>query len=42
MVLLYPWRVRMVLLAPEVDSVPLDVCCDQCCVDTRTMVRSGI
>ena len=33
------WKFRMVLLAPEVDSVPSDVCCAQCCGDTRTIGR---
>ena len=39
---LYPQKVKMALLAPEVDSVPSDVCCDQCCGETMTIVRSGM
>ena len=42
MVFLYPQKVRMVLLAQDVDSVPLDVCCAQCCGETRTIGRSRI
>ena len=42
MVFLYPLKVRIVLFALEVDIVPSDVCCAQCCGDTSTIVRSGM
>ena len=41
-VLLYHRKFRIELLAPDVDSIPSDVCCAQCCGDTRTIGRPGL